>query len=436
MSSRSSTTPPRSRASAPGAVDAPGHPARRRHRAGDAYPTTEAGREAHEGELLAPTDTFTVTNVFGTNRTPRSASPRATTPADPADRGRAPRHAGVDAVVADNAARAVTLDDGASIDFLPRRRHNQDTAAPVADARQRDPRGRRGDLRRAGDPRLPQQHVEVPAHRAGDRRWLRGGDVRGHSREELLPRDVGGDIQIGTFNVLNYFNTGDRARLRADAASAPAPTTGTGDDGKPGRRELVHQHRSRGAADWAASSASRPRSSRPSTRWTPTSSSLEEIENSIKVGETDRDSPSPAGRCAEHRRGHRRWAFVPSPAGLRAPARRLAGRHPHRLHLQAGRRRTRSGRPRSWSAPPPSPTRVSRWPRPSSRSARRTPTAFAVIVNHFKSKGDSARRRPATTPTAPGVPSTATARARPRSSRDVRQRVRREAGHRGGVPGR
>ncbi|MFL6155586.1 MAG: lamin tail domain-containing protein, partial [Marmoricola sp.] len=33
-----------------------------------AYPTTAAGREAHEGELLAPTDTFTVTDTFSTNQ--------------------------------------------------------------------------------------------------------------------------------------------------------------------------------------------------------------------------------------------------------------------------------------------------------------------------------------------------------------------------------
>ena len=32
-----------------------------------AYPTTDAAREAHEGELLAPTNTFTVTNSFNTN---------------------------------------------------------------------------------------------------------------------------------------------------------------------------------------------------------------------------------------------------------------------------------------------------------------------------------------------------------------------------------
>ena len=35
-------------------------------------------REAHEGELVAPTDTFTVTDISTTNCSPRSAWPPAT----------------------------------------------------------------------------------------------------------------------------------------------------------------------------------------------------------------------------------------------------------------------------------------------------------------------------------------------------------------------
>ena len=70
-----------------------------------AYPTTDAGREAHEGELLAPTDTFTVTNSFNTNTFAEVGLATGTTPLRPADRRGGARLAGADAIAADNAAR-------------------------------------------------------------------------------------------------------------------------------------------------------------------------------------------------------------------------------------------------------------------------------------------------------------------------------------------
>ena len=42
-----------------------------------AYPTTAAAREAHEGELIAPTNTFTVTNTFSPTSSVRSGWPPA-----------------------------------------------------------------------------------------------------------------------------------------------------------------------------------------------------------------------------------------------------------------------------------------------------------------------------------------------------------------------
>ena len=55
--------------------------------------------------------------------------------------------------------------------------------------------------------------------------------------------------------------------------------------------------------------------------------------------------------------------------------------------------------------PTPSPTPASRWPRPSSPSGRADADAFAVVVNHFKSKGSGRR----TTPTGQGRAPTRTA---------------------------
>ena len=83
-----------------------------------AYPATTAAREAHEGELIAPTGAFTVTNSFTTNQFGEIGLATGTTPLiQPSDVARPGTPAYPD-VVDDNAARAVTLDDGASINFL------------------------------------------------------------------------------------------------------------------------------------------------------------------------------------------------------------------------------------------------------------------------------------------------------------------------------
>ena len=82
-----------------------------------AYPTTAAAREAHEGELLAPTGTFTVTNTFGTNTFAEIGLATGTTPLlQPTDVAE-PGSLEADAIEADNAARGVVLDDGASLNF-------------------------------------------------------------------------------------------------------------------------------------------------------------------------------------------------------------------------------------------------------------------------------------------------------------------------------
>ncbi len=85
-----------------------------------AYPTTDAAREAHEGELLAPTDDFTVTDNFDTNSFGEiglaTGDHQLVQPTDVANPTTDPT--GVADVQAENARRAVTLDDGSSVSFL------------------------------------------------------------------------------------------------------------------------------------------------------------------------------------------------------------------------------------------------------------------------------------------------------------------------------
>ncbi|NMR18992.1 ExeM/NucH family extracellular endonuclease [Cellulomonas fimi] len=82
------------------------------------WPTTDADREKLESMLFAPVGTYTVTNTFATHQFGEVGLAFGDTPliqptevADPQDA------AAVAAVAADNAARRVTLDDGASTNF-------------------------------------------------------------------------------------------------------------------------------------------------------------------------------------------------------------------------------------------------------------------------------------------------------------------------------
>ena len=67
--------------------------------------------------------------------------------------------------------------------------------------------GADGDLPRAGDPHLRLQHLADPAHHHGRRRADRHASRRSSrpARRSQRPEDVGGDLKLATFNVLNYF---------------------------------------------------------------------------------------------------------------------------------------------------------------------------------------------------------------------------------------
>jgi predicted extracellular nuclease len=81
------------------------------------WPTTDPGRESIEGMLFQPTGDYTVTNTFATNQFGEVGLAVGTKPLIQNTEVARPRSAEADAVVADNAERFVTLDDGASTNF-------------------------------------------------------------------------------------------------------------------------------------------------------------------------------------------------------------------------------------------------------------------------------------------------------------------------------
>ena len=184
------------------------------------FPATNAAREAHESELVAPTGPFTITDVYdgssssstGFNSFGEIALASGDKPLIQPTEVEDAQTGDIAGVMADNDARRVLLDDGASTNFVHEPRVQQPlpwmskTYAPRV--------GAEADVRCA---------VILPrAARNGFRKFqpTDEGGRHGHRlatfedtrTANLLPQEVGGDLKLATFNVLNYFNTSVRGR--------------------------------------------------------------------------------------------------------------------------------------------------------------------------------------------------------------------------------
>ncbi|KAA1417003.1 ExeM/NucH family extracellular endonuclease [Nocardioides humilatus] len=200
-----------------------------------AYPTTEADREAQEGMLLAPTDTWTVSDVFSANQWGEIGLATGGVPlkqptefADPDDT------AAIDAIVADNAARAVTLDDGASTNFL----QNQTTKAIPLPWLTAANGSVVANPPRVGAPATLQSAVILeyrnfawkfqPRQQVTGDTTYPGSNVISFADDRtgnLAPQSVGGDITMATFNVQNYFDTTGEAYSAAGPLQDPPQDT-------------------------------------------------------------------------------------------------------------------------------------------------------------------------------------------------------------------
>ena len=169
------------------------------------YPATDAGREAEEGMLQAPSGDFTVSDVFTLNNFGEIDLASGTTPLrQPTDVAR-PKSAAAQAVADDNAARAVTLDDGSSTNYLsaagssqPLPWITQDTPVRVgAVAHFTKPvvLDYRNDLWK-----LQPTSQLTPASAATVQ------PVTFPNTRTAAPEHVDGDLRIASFNVLNFFH--------------------------------------------------------------------------------------------------------------------------------------------------------------------------------------------------------------------------------------
>ncbi|MDH2415864.1 ExeM/NucH family extracellular endonuclease [Nocardioides sp. CER19] len=362
---------------------------------------TDAEKEAHESEVVDPTALkFTVsdnydTNVSGTFGLAVGDHPLVT-PTEVAD---AQDAAAIAAAKADNAARAIALDDGYSGDFFTNTT-GKNTPMPwltldhsvrvgasatfhqpvILDFRKKETSGTV-----SGDP--AQWTLEPLAQVTGT-----GDDVVSFSdtrADNLAPKQVGGDIRIATFNVLNYFPTtgdefvnqlGGKCTFYTDRAGNNIATnqcgyasTGAGDG-------------PRGAADAANLKRQQDKIVHAINTLGASIVSLEEIENSVKFGK-DRDyALSTLVDALNAEAGSQVWAFAPSPAAADLPSLaeqdviRTAFIYKPAAVTLVGASHVLVGSQPFASAREPLAQGFKRAGAPDS-------DAFAVIVNHFKSKG-------------------------------------------------
>ncbi|TFC91723.1 MULTISPECIES: ExeM/NucH family extracellular endonuclease [Cryobacterium] len=271
-------------------------------------PATDAARESLEGMLVAPQGDFTVTSNYTTNQYGDIGLAAGKTPLVGPTVTARPRTEAYTAAVAGNAARAVTLDDGATTNYLS---NATNKGLPVPYLTPANPL-RIGaaatftkpvifDFRNKAWKFQPTTEL-VPANAATVQ------PATFSNTRTAAPRDVGGDISLATFNVLNYFaTTGDSipgCTYYSDRAGTPITVNGGCD--------------ARGAATQVSFERQQAKIVSAINGLDAQVVSLLEIENSARFGK-DRDFALKALVTALNAQvGSNVWAHVPSPAALPA----------------------------------------------------------------------------------------------------------------------
>lgn len=268
---------------------------------------SDTEKESHEGELIAPQGDFTVTDSFDIDNYAEiglaSGDKPLISPTDVADA----QGTEDEAVAADNAARKITLDDGASINF--REAANSDTPYPWLTPT---------NPIRVGAPVTFTGNVVLEFRNSlwkfqPTRRVTGAGSNTAtfENTRTAAPEEVGGDLRLATFNVLNYFpTTGEEF----DATPGTTCTFFTDRDGNRTTVNSCNPNGPRGAANAANLARQQSKIVKAINALDASVVSLEELENSAKFGK-DRDfAISTLVTALNADAGAGTWAFAPSPA--------------------------------------------------------------------------------------------------------------------------
>ncbi|WP_167880569.1 ExeM/NucH family extracellular endonuclease [Nocardioides guangzhouensis] len=210
------------------------------------------------------------------------------------------------------------------------------------------------------------------------------------------PREVGGDLKLGTFNVLNYFPTtgveyeattpnrtcryfADRAENDVTVRDCDDTTTGTANDA----------NGPRGAAEQEDLERQQAKIVTAINTMDADVVSLEEIENSVQFGKDRDDAVQKLVTALNTAAGSTRWAFAPSPAAADLPdlaeqdvIRTAFIYDPATVDL-VGTSKVLVGSAAFGNAREPLAQAFK-------AEGAADSDAFGVIVNHFKSKGSGA----------------------------------------------
>lgn len=346
----------------------------------DRVPAAEADREKLEGMLLDITGPYTVTNNYETNLYGEVGLAAGTTPLrQPSDAYNPTENPDeIAALEKENAERLITLDDGSSVRYSGT---NADIPLPYISAA--------SPLRVGGSVTFKQPLVldyRYDVWRLQPTAAASTAEGGNHSADYVTfentraaaPAEVGGNVSLATFNVLNYFTS-----LGKDDAGASAYTD------RAGNPITTKSGTVRGAWDEASLQRQQDKIVAAINKLDASVISLEEIENSATV-DSSKDRDEALAHLVDalnvDAQGEK-WAYVPSPAAADLPANedviRLA------FIYQKDEVAPRGGSQildNDWFSG------VARQPLAQTfqavdASGEPTGKAFVVIANHFKSKG-------------------------------------------------
>ncbi len=273
------------------------------------WPRDEAQRRSLEGMLLAPQGTYTVTNTYDTNRYGSVGLAFGDEPLIQPTEVARPGTAAYNEVVADNAARAVLLDDGSTVDFTGGAA-NKNIPLPYLSL---DAPVRVGAEVTFTKPVVLDYRYEkwgfqptqvLTGANAADAQPATFANTR-----TARPADVGGDVKIASFNVLNYFTTLPAAvnctntYKDRDGTPITANCSGNGPRGAATGESLKRQQDKIFAAINALGADV---------------VSLEEIENSAAYGKNRDAALGTLVAALNTGAGSEVWSFVPSPTAVPA----------------------------------------------------------------------------------------------------------------------
>ncbi|QAY64865.1 ExeM/NucH family extracellular endonuclease [Xylanimonas allomyrinae] len=272
-----------------------------------AWPGSAAQRESIESMLYAP-GAFTVSNAYTANQYSEVGLAAGDTPLIQWTDAARPGSTEAEAIKADNAARGVVLDDASTLNFLSSA--NSGLTPPYVSL---DDPVRVGAAVTFTEPVIVDYRNDAwklnPTHQV-----TAGGPtpVTFEHTRTAAPQNVGGDLKVATFNVLNYFTTtGDAyggCSYYADRQGNPIAVNTCPGNGP------------RGA--WDAASLQRQQSKIVAAINAVDADvvGLLEIENSVALGEPKDEAVATLVAALNEAAGSDVWAYVPSSSELPDPA--------------------------------------------------------------------------------------------------------------------